>query len=69
MTMLIEVALISPPDGLILYILQGLRKPPGPINDIFIGVLPFTAIYIGATLLMLAFPDSILWIVKHPLTR
>ena len=62
MTMLIEVALISPPDGLILYILQGLRRPQGQINDIFVGVLPFVAIYIGAALFMLAVPNSILWI-------
>jgi len=64
MTMLIEVALISPPDGVILYILQGLRRPRGSIGDVFVGVLPFTAIYLGATLLMLFEPNSILWILN-----
>src|SRR5207247_2015428 len=35
LTMVIEIALISPPDGMVMYVLQGLRKPPGPISDVF----------------------------------
>ena len=40
-TMLVEIALISPPDGTVLYVLQGMRKDDGPITDIFSGVMPF----------------------------
>ena len=40
-TMLVEIALISPPDGTVLYILQGMRKDGGSITDIFTGVMPF----------------------------
>ncbi len=68
MTMLIEVALISPPDGIILYIIQGLRgRGAGSINDVFVGVLPFLAIYIIVALVMLAVPDVFLYVVRHPL--
>ena len=41
-TMLVEIAQISPPDGTVMYVLQGMRpKPGGPITDVFAGVLPF----------------------------
>lgn len=68
MTMLIEVAMITPPDGIILYIIQGLRGKPGAsINDVFVGVLPFLAVYIFVSFLMLATPDTFLYVVNHPL--
>ncbi|NBX88460.1 MAG: TRAP transporter large permease subunit, partial [Bacteroidetes bacterium] len=31
-TMLVEIAMISPPDGTVLYVLQGMRRQPGPIT-------------------------------------
>jgi C4-dicarboxylate transporter DctM subunit len=64
MTMVIEVALISPPDGMVMYVLQGMRPEPGPITDVFVGVLPFLAIYCLAILLLTAFPQAVLWIVR-----
>jgi hypothetical protein len=42
--MLIEIAQIMPPDGMVTYVLQGLHEPPGPISDVFMGVLPFVGI-------------------------
>ncbi len=44
--MLVEIALISPPDGTVLYVLQGMRKDGGPISDVFSGVIPFMLVYI-----------------------
>ncbi len=46
--MMVEIALISPPDGTVLYVLQGMRKDGGPITDVFTGVLPFMLVYILA---------------------
>ena len=43
-TMLVEIALISPPDGTVLYVLQGMRKDGGPITDMFSGVMPFVLV-------------------------
>jgi C4-dicarboxylate transporter DctM subunit len=62
--MVVEIALISPPDGMVMYVLQGLRKPPGPITDVFYGVLPFVGVYIFAVILFFLFPGLILWPVK-----
>ena len=55
MTLLVEIALITPPDGTVMYVLQGLRKK-GPITDIFSGVMPFVGAYLVAILLLLIFP-------------
>jgi tripartite ATP-independent transporter DctM subunit len=60
-TIIIEMALISPPDGMVMYVLQGLREPGAPISDVFYGVLPFLGIYALALLLFFLAPAIILW--------
>jgi tripartite ATP-independent transporter DctM subunit len=64
-TMLIEIAMISPPDGTIMYVLQGMRRTPGPITDVFVGVMPFVGVYMLAVLILLAFPQLALIIVPR----
>jgi tripartite ATP-independent transporter DctM subunit len=61
-TMLVEIAQISPPDGTVMYVLQGMRPKPGPITDVFVGVMPFLLAYLGAVLLLLVFPQIALWL-------
>ena len=63
-TMLVEIALISPPDGTVLYVLQGMRRDGGPITDIFSGVMPFMFAYILALLVLMGFPDIALWLPR-----
>jgi C4-dicarboxylate transporter DctM subunit len=63
--MLIEIAMISPPDGTIMYVLQGMRRTPGPITDVFGGVLPFVGVYLLAVLILLMFPQTALFIVPR----
>lgn len=62
-TMLVEIAMISPPDGTVLYVLQGMRGSPGPITDVFRGVMPFLLVYILAVVLLMIFPGIALWLV------
>jgi TRAP-type C4-dicarboxylate transport system permease large subunit len=64
-TMLVEIAMISPPDGTVLYVLQGMRRQPGPITDVFGGVMPFMAVYTFAVLVLMAFPQIALWMPRH----
>jgi C4-dicarboxylate transporter DctM subunit len=64
-TMLIEIAMISPPDGTVMYVLQGMRRRPGPITDVFVGVMPFVLVYCLAVLILLAFPQIALVIVPR----
>ena len=61
-TMLVEIALISPPDGTVLYVLQGMRRDGGPITDIFSGVMPFVLVYILAVVILMWLPQIALWL-------
>jgi tripartite ATP-independent transporter DctM subunit len=63
-TMLMEIAMISPPDGTVMYVLQGMRIRPGPITDVFIGVMPFVLIYMAGVVIMMIFPDVALWLPR-----
>ncbi len=61
-TMLVEIAMISPPDGTVLYVLQGMRKDGRPITDVFAGVMPFFLVYIVAVFALMAAPSLALWL-------
>ncbi len=61
-TMLVEIAMISPPDGTVLYVLQGMRRQPGPITDVFSGVMPFMLVYMFAIIVLMVFPAIALWL-------
>ena len=58
---LIEAALITPPVGLNLYIVQGVRSS-GSISDLFVGALPFLIAMLGMIALLILFPDLALWL-------
>lgn len=63
-TMLVEIAQISPPDGTVMYVLQGMRPRGGPITDIFVGVLPFLTVYMLAVVLLMIVPEVALWLPR-----
>ncbi len=54
--LLIEMALITPPVGLNLYVVQGVRGR-GSINDVIAGCIPFVLIIFVMIGLLIAFPD------------
>lgn len=58
---LIEAALITPPVGLNLYIVQAVRKS-GSISDLFVGSLPFLAAMLVMVALLIVFPGLALWL-------
>lgn len=61
-TMLVEIAQISPPDGTVMYVLQGMRPRGGPITDVFAGVMPFLLAYLLAVGLLMVWPGIALWL-------
>lgn len=63
-TMLVEIAQISPPDGTVMYVLQGMRPRPGPITDVFVGVTPFLGAYLLAVVLLMIWPGIALWLPR-----
>jgi TRAP-type mannitol/chloroaromatic compound transport system permease large subunit len=65
--MLTEAALISPPEGLNLYVIQAFRKPleeggRGTIMDVYLGVTPFFALMMLGIVLVIAFPELAVWL-------
>jgi C4-dicarboxylate transporter DctM subunit len=58
---LMEMAIISPPDGINLYVIHGLRKS-GSMGDLFVGVTPFIACMGLLIVLLVMFPQLALWL-------
>lgn len=58
---LLETALITPPIGINLYVVQGIRKS-GSMNDVMIGILPFVVAMFAMIGLLLAWPQMALWL-------
>jgi C4-dicarboxylate transporter, DctM subunit len=62
--LLIEMALITPPVGLNLYVVQGVRNR-GSINEVVVGSAPFVAIIFVMIGLLIVFPDLALIFSKN----
>jgi C4-dicarboxylate transporter DctM subunit len=60
---LIEVALITPPVGLNLYVVQSLRRG-GSLNDVIVGALPFVVVMLAMIALLALVPGLALWLPK-----
>ena len=58
---LIEMALITPPVGLNLFVVQSLRSH-GTLNDVIAGSVPFVGIMVLLILLLTIFPGLALWL-------
>jgi C4-dicarboxylate transporter DctM subunit len=56
-----ETALITPPMGMNIYVVSGLRKDI-PLSQVFRGVLPFLAMDIPHIALLIGFPMIALWL-------
>ena len=63
LTVLIEVALITPPVGLNLYVVQGMRDR-GPVSDVIWGALPFVFAMLGLIAMLIVWPDVALWLPR-----
>ena len=59
--LLIETALITPPVGLNLYVIHGVRGR-GKIDDVIIGALPFVGALIVMMVLLIAYPQIVLFL-------
>lgn len=65
---LLETALITPPIGINLYVVQGIRKS-GRLNDVMIGTLPFVLTMFVMIAMLLAFPQIALWLPELVYSR
>ena len=56
---------ITPPVGINLYVVQGIRTDGGSFTDVIVGAIPFVATLIVFTILMIYFPQIALWLPNH----
>jgi tripartite ATP-independent transporter DctM subunit len=59
--LIMQISLITPPVGMNLYVLQGLRET-GKITDVIYGSLPFVLIMVLLIILLIIFPEIALWL-------
>jgi tripartite ATP-independent transporter DctM subunit len=64
LTILIEAALITPPVGLNLYVVQGMRAR-GSIYEVISGALPFVLAMLTLIGLLMTLPDIALWLPRY----
>jgi TRAP-type C4-dicarboxylate transport system permease large subunit len=61
---LVEMALITPPVGLNLYVVQAARKS-GNFSDVMIGVIPYAAAMLMMVALLVMFPSIALYLPNN----
>jgi C4-dicarboxylate transporter DctM subunit len=61
--MLIEIGMITPPVGINVFVMHGLRKDI-PLTTIFRGITPFLLANLVALALVVAFPELVTWLPK-----
>jgi TRAP-type C4-dicarboxylate transport system permease large subunit len=64
---LMELAMITPPVGINLYVVQGLRKR-GRINDVIIGASPFVVTMLLMLVVLALWPQLALWLPRMSAT-
>lgn len=61
--LLIEMALITPPVGLNIYVVQGIRRS-GSITDVMVGSVPFVVMMMLMVIILLIYPDLALVLAR-----
>jgi len=61
--LLIEMALITPPVGLNLYVVQGVRRR-GSIGEISLWVAPFVIMIFIMIAILILFPNLVFFLIK-----
>jgi C4-dicarboxylate transporter, DctM subunit len=57
-----ELGMITPPVGMNLFVVHGIRPDQGGIRDAIVGALPYVVIMIAFTMLLLAVPGLATWL-------
>lgn len=61
LVLMMELALITPPIGMNLFVVQGVRRS-GSIIDVYWGITPFVVVLLLAVALIIAFPGIVTWL-------
>lgn len=61
LVILVEMGLITPPVGINVYVIHGLR-PDRPMSEVFIGIIPFFLMMVVGLALVTVFPQIATWL-------
>ena len=64
-TVLMEAALITPPIGINLYVVHGIRARGGDFNDVSVGAIPFLLAMFALLALLLIYPEIAIWLPQQ----
>ncbi|OYX82526.1 MAG: hypothetical protein B7Y84_19515, partial [Azorhizobium sp. 32-67-21] len=64
LVLMMEIGLITPPIGMNLYVVQGVRGQ-GSIMDVIRGATPFVLLMLAFTVVLIAWPDMALWLPRQ----
>ena len=59
-----ELGMITPPVGMNLYVVQGVRTDGGDFSDVIWGAVPYVLLMLAFTGLLIAWPDIALWLPR-----
>lgn len=57
-----ELGMITPPVGMNLYVVQGVRRDGGPFRDVVLGAIPYALMMILFTILLIMVPEIVTWL-------
>lgn len=57
-----EIALITPPVGMNLFVVHGVRKDGGAYSDVIRGALPYAVLMVLFTIMLMIWPGLVLWL-------
>ncbi|WP_046862776.1 TRAP transporter large permease [Microvirga massiliensis] len=60
-----EIAMITPPVGMNLYVVQSIRRDGGSISDVIAGVWPYVVMMLGFTVFLWYVPQIVLWLPQQ----
>jgi tripartite ATP-independent transporter DctM subunit len=61
----LEVAMESPPFGFLLFVMKGVVPPHITMATVYKSTLPFIIIDVSVIILMLLFPELVIWLPEH----
>lgn len=67
MIMAIEIGLLTPPFGMVVFAMKSALGDDVQIEDIYLGVLPFLVMLLAALAITIAYPPIVTWLANAPI--
>ncbi|MFN3847579.1 MAG: TRAP transporter large permease subunit, partial [Paracoccaceae bacterium] len=64
-TITMEIAVLTPPVGLNLYVIQAISRHKVSIQDVIMGCLPFIAAMVALIIILVVAPQTALWLPEQ----